>query len=445
MNDLKSKILKLKNDPLARGAAILFVGSFAVNIASYIFNLIVGRMLGPIQYGEYLSLVTIVYLLSVPFSPAQTIVVKYVSQLRAENQLGQIKKLLIMMTKYIALLTVVVTIGILIASPLIQSSLKIDSSVLIVLTALTFASFNPPSILLPAFNGLERFLEGVWLTALGIVVRIVLSVVFIKMGWGVAGVFGALIVGSLTAYIISWEVLYRLLAQSKQSAPIEKIRIFFAKLFGKSGDIVQLKKEIYAYTVPVSIATIGIAALTQLDIILVKTLFSPYEAGIYGSLAIIGKVIPFFSIPLISAMFPQLVARVTRGEDFLKPFYAVLGIIVVFSLGLSIGYFLFPELVINIFFGSKYLAAAPYIGLFGLFQTTFTVMNTFVNFFLAIGKNNLAMHAIGAVIMQVIGISLFHNSLTQVIQVSAVITGIFVLYYSFCTLQLAYNNKKEKL
>jgi O-antigen/teichoic acid export membrane protein len=445
MKDLIRKIRSIASDPLARGAALLFVGSFFVNVASYVFNLVIGRMLGPVQYGEYLALITIVYLLSIPFNTAQTIVIKYVSQLKAKNEIGNIKGLLVMLTKYVSILTILVAIGIILAAPLLLSSLKIDNFYLIILTALTFASFNPPAILVSAFNGLEKYVHTSVLSGGAIILRIILAIVFIQLGLSVAGVFLAIIMGSLVFYIASWDVLNNLLVEQKEKRSfIAKSIGFFRRLLSPTDkSLSSLKQDIVKFTLPTTLAVIGIAALTQVDIVLVKAFFSPYEAGIYSSLAIIGKAIPFFTIPLLTALFPQLVAKVTKGENFLKPFYAVLAIISGASFALSIGYFLFPETVIIIFFGEKYLSAVPYVGLFGLFQTSYAVMNAYVTFFLAIGKTNLASHALIAAALQIILISLFHTTLQQVIGISAAVCGLFVVYYTVCTLHLAYSTKKS--
>ncbi len=444
MKNLNQYINILKSDPIARGSAILFVGSFVVNIFSYIYNLIIGRMLGPVLYGEYLSLITIVYLVSIPFGTVQTIVIKYVSQLNSQNESQKIKILLIMLTKYITIFASIVSIVLILTTPVISNFLKIDDIPAIVLMGITFTAFTVPTVLVSAFNGLERFLEGTVINGVALIFRIVMSILAIGLGFGVGGVFGALIVGSMFGYGLLWYYLNKYLdSASHKRNLITKINSFFRRLAaGTTNEITSLKEDIIKFTIPAVISTIGIAAITQVDIIFAKAFFSPEDAGIYSSLAIIGKVIPFFTIPLLTALFPQLVAKVTRKENFLKPFYAILGIITVASLCLSIFYFIFPEFIINMFFGKQYMNAVPYIGLFGLFQTVYAIMNAYVNFFLAIGKNKLAAQAIVAVILQSFLIMIFHKSLYDLILVSLCVCALFTIYYSVCTLQLAYNTKK---
>ena len=88
-------------------------------------------------------------------------VVKILQEMeKAKNEIENIKGILIMLTKYVSVLTFIVTAGIILASPLLQSTLKIDNVYLIILTSLTFASFNPPAILMSAFDPFRTFAPG---------------------------------------------------------------------------------------------------------------------------------------------------------------------------------------------------------------------------------------------------------------------------------------------
>ena len=51
-------------------------------------------------------------------------------------------------------------------------------------------------------------------------------------------------------------------------------------------------------------------------LILVKHFFSPHDAGIYAGLSLIGRVIFFFSAPIASVMFPVIVQKYARKENY---------------------------------------------------------------------------------------------------------------------------------
>ena len=65
-------IKKLINHPLFSGSAIVFVGNMTANVVNYLYHLIMGRMLGPVEYGVLASLYSVLYLVGIIPSSAAT-------------------------------------------------------------------------------------------------------------------------------------------------------------------------------------------------------------------------------------------------------------------------------------------------------------------------------------------------------------------------------------
>lgn len=80
-------------------------------------------------------------------------------------------------------------------------------------------------------------------------------------------------------------------------------------------------------------------------------------------------------------------------------------------------------------------------------MTLFTMSNLFVTFFLSTGKTKFVYFQLGAAILQVIGISLFHNSLESVIMVSIIVSLVLFLCLAvlFFSSNLRLFNKGVKL
>ena len=74
-----------RKDSLIRDSFILFTASSIVNVGAFIFHLIMGRFLGPANYGILGTLLTIVYIVNVPINVIQTTIKKFVSQFKALN------------------------------------------------------------------------------------------------------------------------------------------------------------------------------------------------------------------------------------------------------------------------------------------------------------------------------------------------------------------------
>jgi len=65
-----------RGNELLKHSSILFAASIIAGFLNYLFQVYVGRMLGPSDYGIYSSLVALLYIMSVPSSTIQTSVAK---------------------------------------------------------------------------------------------------------------------------------------------------------------------------------------------------------------------------------------------------------------------------------------------------------------------------------------------------------------------------------
>ena len=231
------------------------------------------------------------------------------------------------------------------------------------------------------------------------ILKLGLAIILVRWGFSVAGALGAIILGSAFAYLFSFYPL-RFLRQYKDGARSVNWRGFFS------------------YTIPVLLANLGLTSLYSSDIILVKHLFPAYEAGLYASLAVLGKIVFFVSGTVPAVMFPLVSERFENGKNYQNLFRQSFLIIGGVSLLVIAIYFSFPKLMINLLYGSVYLTAAPLLGIFAVFIALYSECNLLVNFFLSIRKTWLVVLPVLAALLQIVLIWFFHQSLFQVILIS---------------------------
>ncbi len=450
MNLSRQTLINIITHPFFKGSAVAFVGAFAVNILSYLFNLILARMLGVVGYGEYLALVSILYLSSVPSNVLATMVTKYVALFSSRGESEKIKPLLIIMTKYSLIFSsIFLTILILFRSQIL-AGLKLNDFWSLIFISIIFAATFPQTLLNGAFTGLQKFASANIYSAVLVISRIILSVIFIQLGLHVNGVLYAMILSTLTVISLSWISIEVTLNKTKLSFSqfISKAATFlkyFVTPYKDRTEAIKFDKDLLVFALFSTLNSWGLGSLVQTDIILAKTFLTPYQAGLYSSLAITCKVIPFFTQPLVVVMFPQIIQRVAQKKNFLPLFMVVLAV-VTGGAGLVTGfYLLFPELVIRRLFGEQFLAAVPYVGLFSINQLAYALVNLFSFFFLSIGKNKIAGLVMVAALVQAVGIYLFHSSIWQIMQVSMAVLGVCLFLYAFLTLQLALTIRKKEL
>jgi O-antigen/teichoic acid export membrane protein len=90
--------------------------------------------------------------------------------------------------------------------------------------------------------------------------------------------------------------------------------------------------------------------------------------------------------------------------------------------------------MVNLLFGSQYLSAAPYLYLFALFLSLYSLSSLFTNFYLSVKKIKVVILPVIAALAQVIFIFLFHQSLAGLIWVSIIVLSLLfgsLLVYFF--------------
>ena len=165
-----------------------------------------------------------------------------------------------------------------------------------------------------------------------------------------------------------------------------------------------------------------------------KHFFDPVQAGIYATLSLVGRVIFFFSAPIGTVMFPLIVQKHAKEENYNSVFIFSLLLVFFASVILTILYFLFPEFVLH-FFSNKEeaISAAPFVGLFGIYITLYSMLSICTNFYLSIGKTKVFIPVLFGALLQAVLIWIYHATFLHVIIISLGITSLLLvlllLYY----------------
>lgn len=399
---------------LLSGSLVMIISSVLVNFGNYIYHVLMGRMLEPTSYGALISLITIFYFLAIPSLALGTVVMKFTTIYKAKNDYQKLFSLFRLLSEKIVLLGIVVILFFIFASGLITEFLNISESGAVVLVG----SFFLFSLLTTVNNGiLQGLLSFNFLSANNIfstILKVGFAILLVKMGFGVNGAVAAVLVSYIFPYIASLYPIRFLWKHNSLGIKIER-------------------KEIIDYTFPATLAILGMTSLYSIDIILVKHFFPSYDAGLYGAISVIGKIIFFASSTISIVMFPIISEKFESGAKYRVILYQALLLVTASSVVLTIIYFLRPNLMIKLLYGSSYLTAAPYLGLFAVFISIYSLSNLIMQFFLSIRATKASLLAVCAAILQGVLIWLFHNDIKQVITSSIIASSLLLasllIYY----------------
>ncbi len=397
-----SRVSHLTKNTVVRNSIVVFAGMMIANVSSYLYHLVVGRILGPEGYGELAALLSLLYIFNVPADVVRFTLVKFFSQLKATNDVGQAKTLLLRSSQYLFIL---VCAGGVIMIPFISylaEFLHIQNHTYFALLYVIFGSFFLTTIAIAALQGFQRFNEATMLNNAGMILRLVLSAAGALVGVGMA------LIGNVVSNVLGY-ILY-----------------FFPMRFmirAKALPLTISKRSAAGVGIPVTLATLGITLLYSQDVILVKHFFPGFEAGIYSALSIIGKVIFFATSAIGIVALPTVAERSELGKRNDTIIWGALAAVAAVSFSITAGYFILPGLAVHLFFGTAFDGAIPLVGVFGIFLSLFSLSHLLMTVCIGMGKTRVWVLTMAAACAQIVLMNVFHSTLLGVIIVNIAVTG----------------------
>lgn len=415
MEKLKSLIIQTIRHELISGSFYVFIGVTASSFFAFLLNIYIARNLSYSDYGIFASIMSLITLLAIPSASISAVIVRFATLFFSKNEDAKAGAFYIKSFKYLLIFNFFLSIAFIAFFPLISDFLKINDPGLIILAIISVALFYMATLNVAFLQSLLKFkLLGLLYSFAGIG-KLFGGVILIIMGLKVYGALLATFIFSLIDYVFSFFPLKKVISKAGKDVSISR-------------------REFTYYAIPASIAIFSLSSFISTDVILVKHFFSASEAGFYGGLSLIGKVVFYFTGPIPIAMFPLIVKRHTNQENFNNLFYIALIIVLIPSVLITIFYFVFPEFTIKLFLGREgYISVAPYLGLFGILLTIYSINNVFVNFFLSIKKTLVSLIVLFFALLQIVLIYIYHSNFYQIIYVSVIssvlLLGFLMLYY----------------
>ncbi len=167
--------------------------------------------------------------------------------------------------------------------------------------------------------------------------------------------------------------------------------------------------------------------INNADILLVKHYFESYDAGLYASLALIGRVVYFIAWMFVMLLLPSVVQLKKEGRETSPILFKYVSYIAVIALVIVSGCALFPETAITLLFGKGYLSMAPLLWKYALATSLFALSNIFAYYFLSLG-NYVPVACSGLLgLVQMALVIYFHENLQQVVHVQILAMAILLL------------------
>ncbi len=384
-----------------RSGAQLGLAMGAGIVATYLFYLVAGRLLGPSDYGTLAALLALVTLASLPFQSLQMALSRDVSRLRARDEADRALAVSRAFLRFSGVATIALVVLIVAISIPLADILQLDSAEPMAFVAVALAAVVVAPVLLGDLQGRQEFGRLAVATAFPVVFRFLLFVVLAVVGWRLYGALAAIAIGGIVGLLVPVWWRRELLAGIVRRRGSVGIRPYLVGL------------------VPVAVGLLAISALINIDLPIVKARLTSEDAGIYGAAAAFGRVAFFLPMAIVGVLFPRVAARHARGQSTED----VLGRVIVLTVGFCAALFLVYTAIggplVRFTYGSEFERAVSLLGIFGIGMTCFSLANVLVSYHLAQHDHRFAWAVAAAAVCQAVALALVPASLKTFIWVNA--------------------------
>ncbi len=332
---------------LLRHSLVLTFATTVLHGTNWLYHVVMSRALGPVSYGGLSALLGLLLIMTVPVNTIQMGLSVFVARARANRQEPILSRVISRSLRIFGLLGATAFVILSLLSYWLARILRLDSPVPVIISGSVLIWWAVLPIFRGWLQGTERYgVLGASLAAEG-VLKLTIGGLLVALGFGLNGAVGGITLAALGALVLTLLASRAWLSHGQEDGGRE-LRTFLLSL------------------VPYGLAIGCFTVLTQTDVVFVKAFFPPHTAGIYAAASTGGKIILYATAALPMVMLPEIAWRHELDADdgvIIKRSFLYGGLPGVMLVCI---YFLVPDKVVHLLYGSAYLEAAPLLPLLGV-------------------------------------------------------------------------------
>ncbi|MBP1840598.1 oligosaccharide flippase family protein [Formosa algae] len=412
-------ILNLRTKKIAP-EQLFMLSVLIVNGGNYIYNLILGRVLGPEQFADAAVLITFLLVLSFVAMTFQLVTAKF--SVLFEHKVFQ--DFITKVYKQAGIVGLLLGLLIIVFASQLQHIFNTSSSVMFIIFGCGVPLYFLMSVNRGAFQGKKAYKP--------------LSLTYQAE--------------MLSRLLITLGLIYLFNLQSSAVIAIGIVLSFVFGMFPFNVKHIRFKKpqalsQDYSKQIKRFFLLTAFYELTQIiinnsDILLVKHYFESYEAGLYASLALIGRMVYFIAWMFVMLLLPAVVELKKEGKETASVLFKYVGYIAIISALIVLSCLSFPELIIKLLFGESYLAMAPLLWKYAIATSMFAISNIFAYYYLSLDQYIPVIFSGVFGMLQMLLVVFYHDSLEQVVHMQ------IIAMLCLLTIQIIffiYNSKRTRL
>lgn len=367
----------------------------------YVFQILMGRMLSPQEFALFAAIVSVATVMNSPINAVFTVISRNITQalvadsaqfVRATyNRLGSV---------CLGIALILLVVALMFGNDIgayIKNSSGLQIALLAGIVSVTFMGQLNNAYL----QGGQRY---TWIAGSGlstVALKILFSTGLVAIGFGVDGALVGVVCSTLLANIVIMGMIRRANPESTQ------------------GDAARVNGSIYDLSrlLPVLVANVSMAVMTQLDVLLVNNFFSPTEAGKYAAAATLGKAVLYLPGGIVMALFPMVAEAQAKAARVSNYILTASGMTFAMCMVGVLFYWLAGQEVIRLFFGEKYAGTEDILRYYSIAMLPMALLIVAEYFLMALGKVVYAWLSFIFAPVQILLIYFYHDNLLSVVTI----------------------------
>lgn len=367
---------------IVKGTTIAFSFSIISAFIGYLLRIFAARELGPYEYGLFYGTFALVAFLGLfnNLGLNETIT-KFVAEFNVKNQKEKIKGAIIFSILMRLIIFSIILLLVFFFSNQITAKILNDQSAEMILKILLLStfltSFSP--IFQSALRGLTKIKEYAFSSFSFILLVFIFALLILPGSRQKALSFAyCYIIGGIISGMISFGLFV------KSFPSFFQIKLSIEK---------SLVKKIIFFALPTFAYSIAFVIISYTDTIMISLFRTVEEVGLYQVAIPTARMILYFAMALSTILLPVFSEMWAKGEKrkASELLFHILKISLVLALPFSLIFIMFPSIVINLFFGSKYIGATTSLRILSVGYLFYILSTIHFNLMNGIGKPILTM------------------------------------------------------
>lgn len=395
INRLKKKITSKQ---------LFMLSVLIVNGGNYLYNLILGRFLGPTQFADAAILITFLLVLSFIAMTFQLVTAKF--SIIFENK--ALTAFISTVYKNAIVFGVLMGLLVIIFSNQLQQFFKTSSSTMFVVFGMGVPIYFIMSVNRGVFQGKNQ-LKSLSITyQTEMLSRLIITMCLLFL------------IQLDTSIIIAISIF---ISFAFGLIPFKSQSISLKNTFTNQAN----KKQVRNFFILMAFYELTQIIINNSDIILVKHYFESYQAGLYASLALIGRIVYFIAWMFVMLLLPTVVQLKKEGKDTTPILFKYVIYIAAIASLIILICAIFPETMILLLFGDSYILMAPLLWKYALATGIFAVSNIFAYYYLSLDRYIPVIFSGVFGLLQIVLVVVFHDSLDQVVHMQIIAMSLLLI------------------